>query len=828
MPVLIWSAILIELIRLATLNILCLFLLQVVNGLIWHYENKSSTTAITALKESLAPKAHVKRDNVWKTIYAKELVVGDKICIFPGDLLPADCVLGIGELVIDQSMLTGETVPVTRGEGSKAYMGSICKKGEIEAFVCQTGKNTFFQKSASLMSEVQSIGRIQKVMKKLTVVLMIISSVIVCIIMTVLLEKGIEFLETLAVCAIYLILSMPIAVQVVSATILAVGSRRLNEKGVVVSQLSAIEELACMQVLCISRSGFLSKPKGKALDPVLIESNNMQEVLLAAYLCSKKLQTAQNSIDKAICALTASKLKAPLDHYEEEDFEPFDPKTKRSLSLVRNSLNGEVFWCCKGSPQAVLRLTSKPELEGPISRHVIKLASMGCSCIAVARTLPLSGQKALHWEFCGLVPVLFPAPPDVSAALRSVQKLAVKLSVLSGSPAPVLKHVCQELGLGDLVFSADLLNSDASTVQTELVESLVAYADGFAEVFPEHKFTLVKILQRQKKRVGITGVGISDAPALKRAHVGIAAFGATDAARAAADVIYNRPGLKTVVSSVRKAREIFERAETYCLYRIYCSFQLLFFFFLTAVLINPAEYQCAGSSGCRNVPNAVVLPVLSLVIVTLFNDATMIAIAFDRPRAARKPKKWKVGVMFLLSSVLASISLLSSMIFLLLTLDHMDPSNPNKFLSFFLIDNLKYEEILTGIFLKLSISNYLTVFSVRCNGSLVLSMPGKTLLCVGFVSTLITTLFSKYWFLNIEVNTSTRISLESISWKMVGFIWGFDLFVLFWQELAKLAVMKAVEIYGTYRQDSVLSKLIFYEAVLGYRQNQSWRIAIKI
>lgn len=818
MPFLIWAATLVEIIRLALLNFFFLLFLQFVNGLVWYYEDRNSTEAINTLKINLAPKAKVKRDGAWKIVPARDLVVGDKIFISPGDLLPADCILGPGELRIDQSMLTGETVPVTKTEGARVYMGSICKKGEIEAYVCSTGKNTFFRRNTTLISEVQRKGNVQKVLTQIAFLLMSISGILVTVILVILLVKGNEFLECIAVCAVLMVISLPIAMQVVCATTLAVGASSLNKQKTVVSCLSSIEELAGMDALCISKSGFLTNKELIIKPPILFNSSNDYEVFLLALLASKKEKDSQNSLDKYIYEYAIEQYNVSLTSYEEEDFINYDAKNKMTMANIRNIITGECFSCCKGSPQVIINLIDNLQLKIEIAKSVYELANQGLSSIAVAKT-----NSSGKWDVFGLIPIYYMLSEDIEKKLQSLKKLNIKITLLTGDNLQFCKEVCRKVGFGDVIFNAEVFNSDDNIVQKELVEATVLNADGYAEVYPEHKFTLVKMLQRQGKKVGITGVSINDAPALKCADVGLAAYGATDAAKTAADIIYHDQGLEPIIKSIEKAREIFQRAETYCVYRIYCSFQLLLFFFVGVVFVKPEMYSCSGVSGCRNLPNVSILPVLALVIIALLNDGIIIAIAYDSQKPSTEPKKWNLPLIFMLSCVLGSVSFFSSMAFLHFGLSHMDCNEPNAVLDYLNLPCMSYGEVLTGVFLKISISNYLAIFSVRTKNMFFMSFPGVAVACSSILALISTTLISKYWNLNLQpINGVIVASLSPISWKIVFVIWMFDFTIFILQDFIKVAIFKGFEQFIIKSQNHDLTKLLLAETFLNCKHKSRY------
>ena len=805
MPVLIWSACIIELIRLSPLNLSFLLVLQFVNGLVWYIEDSNSTDALDSIKKELAPNALVKRDGVWKTVKVPELVVGDRIQISSGDFLPADCVIGFGECLIDQSMLTGETISVLKNEGSNVYMGSICKRGEIEANVTATGINTFFGKANLLTSQVNQKGKVEKILGKIAFLLMIISSIVVSVIFIVFLVKGNEFLESLSMSVLLMILSLPIAMQAVCAATLAVGAKDLGKKKAIICRLASIEELAGMDILCLHKSAILTKDEPTVHNPVLIQCKTIQKLFLLAFLASRR--DAKNSLDRCICEYAIENCKIQYEVFEEIDFSQYDPKLKYSESLFRHTITGKETRCCKGAPQVILAMTQEWKLENAINSHILQLAIQGYTSIAVAST-----NSKNELKFRGLIPVFDPFCEGAIGYIEDFSKLNIKLTLLTGDHISIAKEFSRSLKIGDIIFSAEIFNKDTTAVQREFVDTILLQANGFAEVYPEHKFTIVKMLQNKKKKVGITGVSINDAAALKKADIGIAGYGASDASKSAADIIFEEPGLNIVIQAITRARKIFERSKTYSLYRISCSFQLLFFFFISLVCLNPkTDFSCHGSF-CKDIPNTFALPVIVLVLIALLNDATIISISYDKVKTPKRPCRWYLGRTFIISSTLGSISFFSSFIYLLLTLSNMNSNHPNKIFKIFEISTFTYGEVLTAIFLKISISNYLTLFSARTNGWFFMCLPGKALGFTGFGAMIITTLLSKYWYLNIQPKNSVIIaSLASISWTLIIITWIFCIIVLFIQDFFKIIINRCFESNIIISQDKILENLCLNE-----------------
>ena len=814
MPVLIWIASLIELIRVSPINLSFLIALQFVNGLVLYIQDKKSRNAVETIKKSLAPQALVKRDQIWKRVRVNELVDGDRIQIGPGDLLPADCILGPGECLIDQSMLTGETRQVLKIEGNKVYMGSICKKGEIEATVYATGTKTFFGKTNLLSSDVNQKGNIEKVLGRVAFLLMIVSGILVTIILIIFLYKGNEFLESLSSSVVMLVLSLPIAMQAVCASTLAVGANRLNKKNAIVSRLASIEELASMEILCIHKTFMLTKGEPVVHGHLLVRGKSIAQLFSAAYLSSKR--DLKNPIDRGICEYVVNDLKLTFEDFEEEDYCQYDPKIKRSEVSVRNIMTGEFFKFCKGAPQVLLALTGETEIEDEISLHVQKYAASGYSVIAVA-----SSDYTGKWEFLGLISIFDPYFEGISTEISSIRDFGVKIMLLTGDQMSISKQISNTIGLGDLIFNAEIFNTDTTTVHRELLDSILLQADGFAEVYPEHKFTIVKLLQKKGKKVGITGVSISDAPALKRADVGLAGFEATDAARSASDITLNEPGIRVLYQALVKARRIFRRAKTYCIYRISCSCQLLIFFFISLAAINPKkDFKCRGDD-CENVPNTSAFPVIAMVIIAVLNDFTIISISSDRASPSMVPCKWNMMKIYIISCTLGAISFFSTFAFLLLALSHMDSHKPNEVLNYFSIPTYSYGQVLTAVFLKLSISNYLTIFSVRSATWFFYSRPGLELGVMSLTSMSITTLLCKYWVLNIQPKNSVIIAnMHSIDWETILLVWMFSFIIFIVQDVLKMCICISYSRINSSLQDWMINRMCLVETMKQYHLNQ--------
>ena len=743
MPVCIWCAIIIELIRLDWIDFGVLSLLQFLNGFLGWYEEKNAGNAIEALKQRLAPKAVVKRDGKWDTINAAYLVIGDRIKIKLGDIIPADTRLGPGFLEVDQSALTGESLPVTKYEGDEVYQGSVCKRGDLEGIVCATGANTFFGKTSKLMSSVDQQGNFQKIIFKITIFLMVISFTLVIIIFIVVMVKGNNFLETLSICVVILVASIPIAMQIVCTATLAVGSHALAKKKAIVSRLNSIEELAGMQILCSDKTGTLTKNILTVQKPRTLGKWQMEDIFLAASLAAKRDSGNQDAIDKCISEMAVGTYHLNFEPYEEEDFVPFDPKIKRTEATIRHKGTGETFRVTKGAPQVILAMSKDPSIEAEVSRMVEELASGGYRTLGVART-----NAAGQWQMLGLIPLYDPPREDTAETIQKAAGMDVKVKMITGDQVAIAKETARLLKLGDRIYNSEMLNEESTPVKKEMLDEILLTADGFAEVFPEHKFAIVKMLQERGYRVGMTGDGVNDAPALKKADVGIAVEGATDAARAAADIVLTSPGLSIIIEALYMSRKIFQRMKFYLIYRIACTIQLLIFFFIAMTTLDPSHYNCYrglkddGSADTCSRPNTFSLPVVGLVLITFLNDGTIISIAYDKVSVSKQPDVWNLPVVFTISFVLGMVAFLGSLMLLLVGLDHMDERDPNPFLKGFKIPTFKYGELLTIIWLKVSLQDYLTLFSARCHSFFWERWPSRIVMGASVAATLCSTLFA--------------------------------------------------------------------------------------
>ncbi|KAG2398338.1 ATPase 10 [Vigna angularis] len=538
----------------------------------------------------LAPKTRVLRDGQWQEQDAAILVPGDIISIKLGDIVPADARLLEGDpLKIDQSALTGESLPVTKRTGDEVFSGSTCKHGEIEAVVIATGVHSFFGKAAYLVDSTEVVGHFQKVLTSIGN--FCICSIAIGIIFEIIIMFPVEhrsYRDGINNLLVLLIGGIPIAMPTVLSVTLAIGSHRLSQQGAITKRMTAIEEMAGMDVLCSDKTGTLTLNR-LTVDKNLIEvfNRNMDKdtvVLLAAR--AARLEN-QDAIDTAVVNMLADPMEARAN-ITEVHFLPFNPVDKRTAITYIDS-DGNFYRATKGAPEQILDLCQeRDQIARKVHDIIDKFAERGLRSLAVAyQEVPEKSKDSPGgpWNFCGLLPLFDPPRHDSAETIRRALNLGVCVKMITGDQLAIAKETGRRLGMGTNMYpSSSLLGHEKEEHEALPVDELVEMADGFAGVYPEHKYEIVKILQEKKHVVGMTGDGVNDAPALKKADIGIAVSDATDAARSAADLVLTEPGLSVIVSAVLTSRAIFQRMKNYTIYAVSITIRIVVGFTLLALI----------------------------------------------------------------------------------------------------------------------------------------------------------------------------------------------------------------------------------------------------
>ena len=611
------------------LDFFIISLLLFSNAGIGFFEERQSGNAVAALKAKLAVKATTKRDGKWITPAARELVPGDVIRLRLGDIVPADARLLAGEPVeVDESALTGESLPATRHPDDAVFSGSILRRGEIDALVYATGAATYFGTTAGLVQGARSVSHFQRAVLKIGNYLIVLALALVALIIVVSFIRGDPILTTLQFALVLLVAAIPVAMPTVLSVTMAVGARLLATKQAIVTRLAAIEELAGVDVLCSDKTGTLTQNKLTLGDPFTTQDVSADQVILCAALASRAED--KDPIDLAV--IGGLKDDHLLKGYDVVHFQPFDPVHKRTEATVKGP-DGKRFEVSKGAPQVILAMTGAPAAtKSLIEKAVDDFAGRGFRALGVARA-----EGKGKWQFLGVLPLFDPPRKDAKATIASARRMGVRVMMVTGDALAIARETARQLGLGENILDASGLGGTQHHAAT-LSPAAIAQADGFAQVFPEHKFHIVDVLQKHGHIVGMTGDGVNDAPALKKADCGIAVSGATDAARAAASIVLLAPGLSVVIDAIEESRRIFERMNSYAMYRIAETLRVLLFMTVAILVFN-------------------FYPVTAVMIVMLavLNDGAILSIAYDNVRFKDRPEAWDMRRVLGIATVLGVI-----------------------------------------------------------------------------------------------------------------------------------------------------------------------------
>ena len=493
-----------------------ILLLLVSNAVVGFWEERQAGDAIAALKAKLALKAKVKRDGKWTDPAAREVVPGDVIRLRLGDIVPADARLLAGDPVeVDQSALTGESLPVERKPGEAVFSGSIMRRGEIEAMVYATGTNTYFGKTAQLVEEAHTVSHFQRAVLKIGDYLIILAVALVAVIITVALFRSDPILATLQFALVLTVAAIPVAMPTVLSVTMAVGARLLAKKEAIVTRLAAIEELAGVDVLCSDKTGTLTQNKLTLGDPFSVNGIPGDQVILCAALASRAED--KDTIDLAV--IGGVKDDQALKSYQVVHFQPFDPVHKRTEATVKGG-DGKQFFVAKGAPQVILQMAiNAGEVKPAVEKAVNEFAGRGFRSLGVARA-----DQETKWQLVGVLPLFDPPREQAKATIASARQMGVNVKMVTGDQTAIAQETARQLGMGTNILDASGLGDTKHHESAQSAEA-IEKADGFAQVFPEHKFHIVDVLQQRGHIVGMTGDGVNDAPALKKADCGIAVSG---------------------------------------------------------------------------------------------------------------------------------------------------------------------------------------------------------------------------------------------------------------------------------------------------------------
>nr|DAD45842.1 TPA_asm: hypothetical protein HUJ06_004072 [Nelumbo nucifera] len=740
--------------------------LLIINSTISFIEENNAGNAAAALMAGLAPKTRVLRDGKWTEQEAAILVPGDVISIKLGDIVPADARLLEGDpLKIDQSALTGESLPVTKNPGDEVFSGSTCKQGEIEAVVIATGVHTFFGKAAHLVDSTNQVGHFQKVLTAIgnfcicsIAVGMLVEIIVMYPIQHRKYRDGIDNLLVL------LIGGIPIAMPTVLSVTMAIGSHRLSQQGAITKRMTAIEEMAGMDVLCSDKTGTLTLNKltvDKSMIEVFVKDMDRDTVVLIAARASRVEN--QDAIDASIVGMLADPKEARAG-ITEVHFLPFNPVEKRTAITYIDS-DGHWHRASKGAPEQIIDLCKMSnEAKSKVHAIIDKFADRGLRSLGVARqTVPEKNKESAGgpWQFVGLLPLFDPPRHDSAETIRRALNLGVNVKMITGDQLAIGKETGRRLGMGTNMYPSSSLLGQCKdeSIASIPVDELIEKADGFAGVFPEHKYEIVKKLQERKHICGMTGDGVNDAPALKRADIGIAVADATDAARSASDIVLTEPGLSVIISAVLTSRAIFQRMKNYTIYAVSITIRIVLGFMLIA-LIWKFDFS----------------PFMVLIIAIL-NDGTIMTISKDRVKPSPVPDSWKLKEIFATGIILGTYLAVMTVIFFWAAHD------TDFFSDRFGVRSIRKndEELTAALYLQVSIVSQALIFVTRSRSWSFVERPGLMLVFAFLIAQLVATLIAVYakWHF-------ARIS--GIGWGWAGVIWIFSVVFYFPLDILKFLI----------------------------------------
>jgi H+-transporting ATPase len=681
----------------------------------------------------------------------------------------------------DQSGLTGESLPVNKKRGDNLMSSSIVKNGHSLALVTKIGESTFIGKAAHLISISKDAGHFQKLIAKIGNFLIVITLVMVAILVFVsIFVKKLPTLDSIQYALVLIIASIPVGLPTVMSVTMAVGAKQLAKKNCIVKKLSAVEQMASISILCSDKTGTLTQNKLTIDKPYLVPSYTEDDLLLTAFLASEagNSDAIESCIRKKAC-LTVKELKGVEDEhsfgdYTQVAFHPFDPVSKLTRAVILHE--NKIICVAKGAPQVILKLCNNESEEARVA--VSRMARAGLRALGVCRSQPvdatIENKKSLEiaenpvetglikWEFIGLLSLLDPPRIDSAETLQKCKEYGLVPKMVTGDALLIAREVAKRLGINRNILPPRALQGP----DNEVIERIVK-CDGFAQVVPEDKYRVVELLQKDNYRVAMTGDGVNDAPALKKAEVGIAVHGATDAARSAASIVLLEPGLGAIVDSILTSRAIFQRMRSYALYRITSTIHFLIFLFVAILAFD------------------FFIPPILIVFITLLNDAATVVISWDNACINKKPDKWRLGQ-------LITMSLIMGILLAGWSLGHYCIGR-------YVLDTS--DDILgTVMYLQLSSSPHFVIFSTRLEGYFWTNKPSLIFFIAIFGTQVFAMFISIFGAVSDECGWAYGITVMATSLLFFAFLdiikvqvyrnWSYELTVKLYPTAARKAELK--------------------------------------
>ncbi|KAI9278550.1 plasma-membrane proton-efflux P-type ATPase [Phascolomyces articulosus] len=743
--------------------------LLIANAVIGYIEEARADSAVAALKSSLAMTSRCYRSGRLIEINSVELVVGDILALRLGDIVPADArLLGLDStgapaqtnLQVDQSALTGESLPVKKQQGDLVYSSCVIKQGQQLAIVVRTGPDTFIGRTANLINVTTTPGHFQRVINYIGNFLIIITLILACVLFIYDLVElrvlngsvtGENVLDTLKEVVVITIAAIPVGLPTVMSVTMAVGAKELAKRQVIIKRLTAVEELSAVSILCTDKTGTLTLNELTFDEPYVSSQYQKDDVLLYAYLASES--GAQDPIETAVRS-AAEKLHPNVDSsqgvlgYTVSEFTPFNPVDKMSFATVEELGTRKKFRVAKGAPQVIIALISGG--DGQAEEAVTTFAHRGLRSLGVARTQ----EGSENWELVGLMSLIDPPRPDSAATISECEHYGLSVKMITGDQSIIAQEVAVRLGMGSLIFDADHL-VDPNKSEDEITDDCLR-ADGFARVIPEHKYRVVELLQNRGYFVAMTGDGVNDAAALKKANVGIAVHGSTDAARSASDIVLLSSGLSPIIEGIKMSRIIFQRLRSYALYRITSTIHFLIFIFIVTIAEDWS------------------MPPILLILVSVLNDAATLIMALDNVQISPLPEAWKLGRLVFLSCMLGIFLSFFSFAHFYIFRDVIGTEPP---------------ELSTIMYLHISSAPHFVIFSTRLETFCWRNIPAWPFTVVVLGTQVIALILSVYGFFGYDAN------IGSIGWPRGLIILAISLVTFLLLDIVKVLMIQVWDKY---------------------------------
>ena len=706
-----------------------IFALLTSNAIIGQMHSSSSQKVMDLLKKKLAIKSKVLRNRKWSEEDARGIVNGDIISVKLGDIVPADAKIMSGELSVDQSALTGESLPTDAHPSDIVYSGSVVRRGEATGIVVNTGANTFFGRTAELVKTAKPKSHQEEMMMTVVKYLIYLGIAASVLVSASALLMHLNILIMLTFVIVVLLGAIPAALPAVLTIVQSVGATELAKKGALVTRLDSVEDAASIDIICFDKTGTITQNKLSVVDSIPFSGNRKEDVLRVAALTSQS--EGMDLIDLAIIDY-AKKTGVSSDGYKQVSYTPFDPSTKRTEATIE--AGGKRFRAVKGAAQVIMSLchdVDKRTLD-EVNETINVFSGKGYRTIAVARS---DGEDLNGLKLTGLLPLADPPRPDSKSMIEQARKLGIKPMMLTGDSIDIAKEVASQVGIGsNIIRMADIKDLSADNQL-----KIVGKCDGFAEIYPEDKYKIVTLLQSGGHIVGMTGDGVNDAPALKQAEMGIAVSNSTDVAKAAASVVLTESGVGVIIDAVTISRQTYQRMLTWVINKV-------------VKVIEFVVFLTVGFFWLHNI----LLSLLGMVLLVFANDFVSMTLATDNVKSTSNPNKWNVRNIILASLVPALFYVVGDIVVSLIGIDYF---------------RLQWSELTSLVMLSFIFNSQFRVLIVRERKHFWSSLPGKGLLISSISAIVGIALIS---LLGILVPSLSQLIIFSVLGLSALFTFGID------------------------------------------------------